>query len=842
MNSFVLRMVSREIRASWRRLLLFFLCVALGVSAIVGVRSIIQSTHGTLMSEARTLLAADMIIRSRNPWTDDVSVTISKRLEEAKVLARTESIETATMVRPADATKAIAKMIEARGVQSGFPFYGVIQIAGGQLYSHELLAGQGALVRPELLTQLDVEVGDKILIGDSAFTIRGVMLTEPGNSMGAFSLGSRVLVDHDDLQETGLLSFGSRANYETLIKISEEGIEPLVNQLKEDLSETFIRVRSYHNSENRVSRNLLRAENYLSLIGFIIVILGGIGVWSVTRVFVRQKIKSIAILKCIGATSKDLLTIYLLQVILLAVSGSLLGVAIAAAAIEAIPSDMVTGYAPIDYQLTMSATLQGFGIGVLVSLLFSVVPLLDVRHVRPLLLLRYETSNERQLVDWLRVTAVVVVIVALIGVASWQAGSLTIGFYVSGGFALLAICLHFASSVLIKAVAPLGRLSWFPLRHAVMSLASPGNQTRTIILAVGLGSFFLIGIRTLQTNLLEEFALEIRDDAPDMYLIDIQYDQADGVRDFLSDHGDNDSVELVPVLRARVTGVAGKQVNLEGVEDVRGMGSLAREYVVTYRATFEKNEALVAGRVWSDDVIPEVSIEESIRDRFQIDVGDLMDFAVLGRTVRATVSSVRTVEWSDTRRGGFMFVFRPDTFNEAPHSYMATMRGPVSTEQRAKMQRNLVEMYPNVSIIDVREIMIVAKKMLDTVTLAVSTVGAISVLIGVLILCGAVAMTKFQRLYDSSIFRMLGANSKVITTMLLIEYLGLGALAGLIGSCGAVILTWTLSRFVFEIGWRFTYVENIGGILATAFLVGAVGVLSSLDVLYRKPMLILRTE
>ena len=734
-------------------------------------------------------------------------------------------------------------MVELRGVEPGFPFYGELELVGGATVTPEMFADYGALVRPELLAQFDVEVGDEIIIGDDVYEIRGVVLVEPGHQLSAFSLGSRVLVHHDAVVQSNLLVFGSRARYQTLIRIDEAHIEPLVEQLREDVEGTRLRVWSYHNTENRVSRNLKRAENYLSLVGFVIVILGGIGVWSVTRVFVQQKLRTIAILKCLGATTWQLLSVYVLQVVVLGLGGSLLGVAMAMVALQAVPTNVVAGYGEIAYGLTGSAVVQGAGIGVLVSLLFAVVPLLDVRHVRPLLLLRGTGPRPSGQIDWLWIATVGSITGALVSVASWQADSWRVGAYVSGGFAGVAVALHFAAGALVRIVKPLSRVAWFPLRHAVISLGRPGNQTRTILLAVGLGSFFLIGVRALQVNLLEEFSLEMREDAPDMFLLDIQQDQADGVRELLEASAPGKAATLLPVLRGRVTGVESDSVNLDSTEDVRGRGSLGREYVVTYRDGLEENERYLDGGPWNDDPsITEVSIEKSIRDRFDIDVGKTIRFEVLGRTIRARVTSVREVRWNDTRRGGFMFVFRPDAFSAAPHSYIAMFRGPDKTDARGRLQRDLVARYSNVSIIDVRDVMASAKEVIDGVSLAISAVGAITLFTGVLILIGSVAMTKFQRLYEAAVFKTLGADNRMMTTMILFEYGGLGAMAGVIGSAGAVLLSWTLSRYLLEIAWNPAFTQNVVGLVATAFTVGGVGVLSSLDMLRRRPLVTLRAE
>ena len=310
---FVVRMAGRELRASWRRLLFFFVCVAVGVGAIVALRSLIQSVGATMTEETRALTAADILITSGRPWSDEVVAIIDGALAGELELERTSSIETATMARPADATKTIARVVELRGVQAAFPFYGELVLQDELAYHHGLLAGGGALVRPELLTQLDVAIGDQIIIGDGTFEIRGVILREPGGQLGAFSFGPRVLVDYDDLQATGLLAFGTRAERQLLVRVPEARIQPLVEQLREPLRDAFVRVRSYRQTEDRIAANMLRAENYLSLIGFVVVILGGIGVWSVTRVFVQQRVRSVAILKCLGATSGQVLAIYVMQ-------------------------------------------------------------------------------------------------------------------------------------------------------------------------------------------------------------------------------------------------------------------------------------------------------------------------------------------------------------------------------------------------------------------------------------------------------------------------------------------------------------------------------------------------
>jgi putative ABC transport system permease protein len=843
--TFVLLMAAREMRSSWHRLLFFFICIAIGVGAIVALRSVIQSVRNTFAGEARSLITADAIIASNQALKPEVLATIDQRLQGAGASSM-RSVELATMARPAGRADGRARMVELRAVEQDFPYYGRMKLAGDVPYGHALLKNFGVLVRPELLAQLDVKVGDALSIGSQRFTIRGVILSEPGRRLGAFSIGPRVFVDLADLEKTGLMGFGSRVAMQRLLKVPDATFDKLIVDLRADFANEFARVRSYKATEDDIGEEFTRAENYLSLVGLVIVILGGIGVSSVTRVFVQQKMKSIAVLKCLGARSSQLLAVYVAQVAVLGLAGSLLGVVLAGLAMRAIPS-VLAGATPgveITYGLTWPAVVQGLGIGLLVSLLFSLVPLLDVRHVKPSLLLRDEARVRRP--DLTQLVVTVVVVAGLVGLTVWQAGSLRIGAVVAAGFAATAIVLHFAGTLLLRAIKPLARSRSFALRHAVLQLSRPGSQMRIVLLAVGLGSFFIIGVRSLQESLVDQFAVRMTADSPDMFLLDIQRDQVTAVEAAIAAHMDPGTTAppLVPVLRARVVGVAGREVNLENYEDVRGRGSLGREYTITYRDELASNEKIVAGTMWqptaSDE--PEVSIEQSISESFKINIGDTVRFDVLGRVIAAKVTSVRSVEWSESRTGGFMFLFRPGVLEKAPHSYIGFLRGPKDLDARARLQAALVGVAPNVSVIDGREIIDAIKSVIDNVTLAVTVVGTLVVLSGLLILIGAVAMTKFRRVYEAAIFKTLGATRRLIAMVLLLEYGLLGILAGGIGAGGAIGLTWAISKYALEIPFKPLIGLSTIGVVITTLLVAAIGVISSWGVLQRKPLATLRAE
>jgi putative ABC transport system permease protein len=286
--TFVLGMTVREMRASWKRLLFFFICLSIGVGSIVAIRSVIQSVRGVFDGEARALITADLIISSNQAFDEKLNAQMQERLTTAGAESLM-SVEVATMVRSADPARTATRMVELRAVEEGFPYYGSLRLAN-QPFDYSLLRNFGVLARPELLAQLNLEVGDQLLIGKQPFTIRGIIEAEPGRRLGAFSLGPRVFISYEDLQATGLLTFGSRASYQRLAKVPDASFDALIATLRQDFSASYVRFRSYKATEDDIGEDFARAENYLSLVGLVIVILGGIGVSSVTRVFVAQKI------------------------------------------------------------------------------------------------------------------------------------------------------------------------------------------------------------------------------------------------------------------------------------------------------------------------------------------------------------------------------------------------------------------------------------------------------------------------------------------------------------------------------------------------------------------------
>ncbi len=434
--------------------------------------------------------------------------------------------------------------------------------------------------------------------------------------------------------------------------------------------------------------------------------LGGVGVWSVIRVFVQQKLRSVAILKCVGGSTRQILAVYVAQVALMGLTGSALGVVMAAGAVAWVRPAVAaaTGLeAPVG--LTGSAVAQGAGIGLLVALLFALVPLLDIRHVRPSLLLRpSEPAPARRDAVWFGAASGIGAL--LVALAAWQAGSWRVGAILAGGFTGVSLVLLGAGMLLVRAMRPLQRSRSLAVRYASRRVGRPGSQVRPVLLAVGIGVFLVLGVRLLQDDLLRAMAITMRPDSPDMFVIDVQPDQADGVRAFLRAAGTGREPALIPVLRARITAIRGKETTLDSYEDVRGAGTRARPRVRRDlpRRTWPRNERLVAGEFWpaSPPAGAQVSVERGPRRARA---------AATGR--RHPVRHPRPGDRGDGRQhpdGGLGRRARRRIHVRVPARRAGVgarrrssrrSRGRRMPRARARFQRDLTARFPNVSVIDV---------------------------------------------------------------------------------------------------------------------------------------------
>lgn len=840
--NFILNLTAREIRSSWRRLVFFFLCIALGVGSVVALRSLIQNLTAAVGTDARALLTADLEIGSNSDFSPTDLQKIQAAVDASGIAdGRNEAITTSSMARPTDPANERVRLVELKGVEPPFPLVGEFILDDGKPFDHRLLENNGALVARILLEELGVKVGDKLKIAEGEFEIRGSFDNEPGGSSG-FRLGARVFVQKSAFDDAGITRNSSRVRRRILYRTTDNPTE-LVRRLREELRGSTITVQSYRETQERLGEQFTRTENYLALTGLLILVLGGVGVWNVSRAFVEQKRKTVAVLKCLGASGGRILSVYLLQILTLGLIGSLFGILLAQLGMfgvrsgfsEQLPENM-------SYAVTLSTGFQGAVLGVLVSLLFSGLPLMQIRNIKPRLLLRDENNASIRRLDWKKWLIGALILASLLGLAVWQAGSLLVGAFFLGGLAVTSLVLYLAAIVLTKLVRALRPSRSFSLRQAINSLHRRGNQTRIILLAVGLGAFVVFTVQSLQSNLIREFDFSRNQRLPTLFFIDVQKSQIDGLVDTIKART-GEEPETTPTVRARIAYVNGKPIDYSQTETRQMQGQIGREFAVTYRTGLDINEKVIAGEWWRPEAadVPEVSIQDRMANTLKVVPGDSMTFDISGRLVTVRVANIRQIDLRNTRTA-FVFVFKPGVLEDAPQSYAATILSRIGATDRQRLQRDVVTAYPNVQVFDVADIVATVTELVENFVLAITFVGGFVILSGILILIGSVALTKSQRIYENAVLKTLGAERHSLGAILMLEYGLLGLLAGVIGSVFAVALSFAVSYFLLDIEWEFDGVRTLVGIGITTLIVMLVGTAASFDVIFKKPLSILRSQ
>lgn len=837
---FILNLTIREIRSSWRRLLFFFLCIAIGVGSVVALRSLIFNLSQAVGTDARALLTADFEVSTTNTFTPDDITRIESVINKSNIIeARNEAITTAAMARPVGQEG--LQFVELKGIEPPFPLVGNFTFSDGKPFDFKILENKGAVVAPLLLEKLNLKIGDKIKIGETDFEIRATFDEEPGGQSG-FRLGPRVFIEKKAFEETGLTRSGSRIRRRILYRTSENPT-PIVKELREALKGTILTVQNYRETQENLGEQFVRTENYLSLTGLLILVLGGVGVWNVARVFVEQKRKTVAVLKCLGADSRKVIFVYLLQILTLGFLGSLFGIFLAQATLWFVgwrfgldlPEKM-------SYNIANSAALQGMILGVLISLLFSLLPLLQIRQIKPSLLLRDTNNVQMRRLDWTKTLFAVFTLSGILGIAVWQAGSWKVGTAFLVGLGITSAILYVSAIFLTKILRQMKKFSSFSIAQAVNSLYRPGNQTRIVLLAVGLGAFVVIAVQSLQANLVREFDFSRNQTLPNLFMVDIQRSQVEGVKE-LTKAVTNEEVKPVPTVRMRIALVDGVAPDYQLKEVRQQQGQIGREFAVTYRPNLDENEKIIAGKWWDDSPSneAEVSVVDDMARTLKIGIGSVITFDVLGRKINAKVTSVRKIDVRNTRTV-FIFVFRPGALENAPQTFALPVINKISAVERSRFQRRVIDAFPNVQIFDVQDIITTVSKLINNFVLAISFVGSFVMLTGILILIGSVSLTKSQRIYENAILKTLGAKRGSLLTILFTEYAILGVLAGIIGAFFATILSFVVTKYILNFDWEFDWILAVLGVLITAILVTFIGTLASFDVLFKKPLSILRSQ
>jgi len=855
---FILAMAWRESRAARRRLLLFASAISIGVAALVAISSFTANLETAVRREARSLLGADLALASTRPFTRPVQAAIdSIRETGVAVTARTTFSSMAWVPRIPDRSR----LADVRAVGRGFPFYSEVITSPANTWS-SLDTGRVAIVDTSLLVSLSAQVGDSLALGNSRFRIAATVSDVPGRLAGGVnSFGSQVYVPERYARETGLIVFGSRVGYSTLLKFEKPSdARRFVDRHGRLFDRERVRTQTAQETESSITNALDNMERFLQFVGLIALLLGGIGVASGITAFLAGKSETIAVLRCLGARRPLVFAIYLTQAVVLgliaAVFGALLG-----AGIQLVLPHALKGVLPLDVQVTLEpmVLLAGVGIGVGVSVLFALRPLLEVRLISPLQAIRkaYEMDVKTPRDPW-RLAAFGLLAAGVLALCMGRQDNPQVGLAFAAAIAVSVGALTLSARLVTWLARRLtnrrrARERWpFVLRQGLANLHRPRNQTRAILTALGFGVGLLAALYLVQANLLRQVAFNTAQTAgrPNLVFIDIQQDQAAGVQQAVRDAGHR-ILQAVPIIPMRVASINGRtvaQFQADTAAARRPSWALRREYRSTWRDSANASETLTRGAWWhgrgegvrdsTGTLIYPLSLTNDVAADLHAGIGDRITWDVQGQKVATRIVALRDVDWARFEPN-FFAVFSSAALDRAPSSWVV-LTGVQSATDRAVLQRNIAERFPNVIAFDVALIQQTVERIFRKVAVAVRFMAGFSLITGALVLLGAVAAGRMQRIREGALLKALGATRRQLSRILLTEYLALGVLSSLTGVGLAVLGAWAFVHWVLELSFAVPSLALGAVFVLTALLVAVVGLTASREVFRRTAMEVLR--
>jgi putative ABC transport system permease protein len=846
---FWITLALREARSSTRRLGVYMGTITVGVAALVAINSFRAQVVESVDAESKALLGADLRLDANRAFPDSVlQVLDSARAAGMRISNVTTTLSVA--LTSAGATQ----LVQVRAVDGGgYPFYGEMTSEPAGLWPR-LGDGRTALLESGLLQQLGVQPGDSVRLGAIWFEVGGALTGLPPELGFRAAVGPRVFIHAAHLPETGLIRFGSLARFEAYLEIRDDAE---LRRFLEDNRETFRSAGVGVDTADEQAENLARAleslSRFLGLVGLGALLLGGLGVASAVNVFVKDKRRTVAVLRCLGATQRTAFGAYLLQATTLGMLGALLG-ALLGVLLQAVLPTVIGPVLPITVAFAVQWPVVGAGIavGALVAATFALLPLLAVRGISPLRALRHDVDEPAPRVDAWRAGATALIVLSVVLLSVWQARRWQEGLAYAGavfaGVLVLWVCARLLISATRRGVrgragGPARRGS-FVVRTGVANLYRPRNQTTAVTMALGFGVFLVATLWVVQENLLAWMRVDAARPQPDLVIFDIQTDQVTDVRALL-ERGTGAPIDIVPIVPARLAAINGLTVEELLEEEPRRVERWAvrREYRHTYRDTLSSAEALVDGN-WFDAApaappgVVRVSIEEDVARNLDVAPGDRITWDVTGVEIESVITSVRSVDWARFETN-FFFVFEPGTLDAAPQSAVSLVPVP-DDSARIQLQRAVVRQYPNVSVIDLAAVQRVLRRILDRIIFAVRFMAGFSVAAGALVLFGAIAASRFQRVRESALLRALGATRAQVRNIMLVEYAALGALAAFTGVLLAAVAGWLLMRFLFRMPFVLPWLELSVVWLGVTAAAAVLGMLNSREALRSTPIAALR--
>lgn len=886
MNRFLLNMAWRETRGAWRHFLYFFVCIAIGVSALVGVSLFAVHVERAVSSQAKGLLGGDLEIRSSHPLRVE-SRTVLDALDQRGITRTHVSELVAMAARTTQGSMAAqsTQIVELKAVEPEYPLYGVLRVEPSTPLDRLLHPDQsrcntvpchGAVVQEALLLRMGLAVGDRVKIGKAEFLITGLVRTEPDRMANAFSLGPRVLISNAGLNASALVQPGSRIRERELLRLpSGMPMEPLRGELRGRLDGDHVRISGYRDAQPQLKQFLEQLSRYLGLIGLTALFIGGLGVAMSIHAFMHEKLKTIAILKTLGADSSVLIGTYVLQAIGLGLIGSVAGMLLGIVLQRVLPpllagafvSDLLdqVGASTELSAVSVAPLLKGGALGLLTTLLFSLWPLLRVREIAPAAIFRREVDQnsgdpvsrpwrvKAGLQDRFGVTTVAALICGLVGLSVWQAGSWRVGGWYVGGVAVAIITLLGCARLVVAGLRHLPRPDSITLRYAVGNVLRPGGHTAGILVAIGMSVMIIVTVSLVERALLRQVGESRPIDSPTFFFIDLQPDQTEGFIKLIGEQTSGRMPEITPLVRSRLHAVNGEEVKIdeerdqeerrdESKEERRKQWYLSREYVLTFLDQLPKGNEIVRGAWWQPGqrfTTPQVSVEEEAARSLGLEVGAHIDLDIQGTTIRAEVSSIRKVDWGNFSTNFYM-ILSPGSLDGAPVTYVGTIR--VDPQLEVPLQQAVVAAFPNVSAIHVGDVLRNFANVLDRLALAIRAVALFCVVTGGLVMAAALAATRYRRLYESVILKAVGATRGLIARTFATEYALLGFLGGMLAIGLSSALSWVVLTQVFDLTWSLHPIVLFTGLGCTVVLTLFVGLLSTFRILGQRPLAILRHE
>jgi putative ABC transport system permease protein len=850
------KIAAREMHSSRGKFFFVILSVAIGVAALTGVRGFSSSFRSTLLDKARSIMAADLSARMFQQPTPEQQRGLDEiAASGVEITPVTELLSMASAAKTLDPLLVSLKAVDP----AMYPFYGDVELApAGPLKT--VLTPDTVAVADDLLVRLNLKVGDQLKVGTKLFRIASVVVNEPDRLSGSFAAGPRVLISREGLDASGLLAPGSHAGQRYLFKvpkpkggapISDKAVADLKTRLEKLLPEA--QIIDYRETNPALTQGLDRATSLLSLMSLVALVLGAIGVAMAMRAHLQQRLDTIAIMKSLGARSGQIIKIYLLQTLLLGAAGGVLGVALGVGVQLSFPYFLAKLiHVDTELHVQLSTVLTGLAVGILTTLLFTLPPLLDIRGVRPILILRRAVDdNDDPFVAgiWRKITknvaqigAAVLILAGLAAIATTLSDSVLVGQVFSVGLVLVLGVLLLASA------AVLAGLRFFlsktrlhlpsSVRHGLANLYRPGNPSAALLAALGMGVMQIMTVYLVQKAVVSELHISSAPNLPNVFLIDITNSEIGGLRTLLKTQPSiTAEAELLPVVSSRVVdidGVPAEQAKLKNFPK-----RMLRSINLTWMDSAPPGTKVVEGKWWAaDEKKAVVAIEQRSADRLGVHVGSHITFAAQDTQIVATVVAL-------TKGDGQHAFSRAEFF--LPKAALAGLPVVwyggvhVDPEHVGELQRALYKGYPTVTVINVAQALETVRAVVIQITYVIQFLAAFSIFAGVIILASSIAGTRYRRIREVVVLKTLGATRRRIATVFSIEFAVLGLVSGVVGILFANIIARVLLTRM-TVAYHFLWGWTVAALVGTAALTVATGWMASHRILGRKPLEVLREE